>query len=157
MNRLPAAVVSVASVALAAVVGGQYGPQHPREAIWYGSLRKPSFTPPGAAIGITWGVLETLLCITGYRLLRGQSGGARTIALSCWSLTLGGLAGFPVVFFGRKKLGASTAVAVAMFASTSATAVTAARADPISAAAMTPLVLWTTFAVLLSEELWRRN
>jgi translocator protein len=157
MNRLPAAIVSIASVALAAVVGAQYGPQHPREAIWYASLRKPSFTPPGTAIGIAWGVLETLLCITGYRLLRGQPGNIRTIALGCWSLTLGGLAGFPAVFFGRKKIGESTAVAAAMFASTSATAVTAARVDPISAVAMAPLALWTTFAVLLSEEIWRRN
>jgi tryptophan-rich sensory protein len=157
MNRSTAAIVSVASVALAGLVGGSYGPQRPREATWYSSLRKPSFTPPGAAIAVTWGVLETLLSVTGYRLLTRPGSNARTVALSCWSATLGGLAGYPVMFFGRKKLASSTAVATAMFASTSATAVSAAQTDNVSAVAMTPLVLWTAFAVLLSEELRRRN
>lgn len=157
MNKATAVVVSIASVAAAAVVGGSYGPQQPREAVWYAALRKPSFTPPGPAIGITWGVLETLLCVTGYRLLSRSGGTARITAVACWSVTLGCLAGFPAVFFGRKELGTSTAVATAMFASTSATAMAAARADKVSAVAMTPLVLWTAFAVLLSEELWRRN
>jgi benzodiazapine receptor len=44
-----------------------------------------------------------------------------------------------------------------MLASTSATTLGAARTDGVSAMAMTPLVLWTAFAVLLSEEVWRRN
>jgi len=157
MDRKIAAFVSIASVAGAALVGGSYGPQRPREAVWYGSLRKPSFTPPGSAIGITWGVLETLLCVTGYRLLTRPSSDARTTALAGWVATLGGLAGFPAVFFGGKKLGASATVAAAMFAASSATAVTAARVDETASVAMMPLALWTAFAVLLSEELWRRN
>ena len=157
MNRLTAALVSLASVGAAAAVGASYSPRKPAEAVWYGSLRKPPFTPPGPAIGITWGVLETLLCVTGYRLLTQAEGRPRTVALSCWSVTVSGLAGFQFVFFGRKALGAATAVATAMFASTAATAVSSARADPVSAVAMTPLVLWTAFAVLLSEEIWRRN
>lgn len=157
MNRSAAALVSIASVATAAVVGSRFGPQQPPEAIWYGSLRKPRYTPPGSAIGIVWGVLETLLCVTGYRLLTTPSSAARSTALAGWTATLGGLAGFPAIFFGGKKLGASTAVAGGMVASTAATVATAARADPVAAVAMTPLVLWTAFATLLSEELWRNN
>lgn len=157
MNRSTAAIVSVASVATAALVGAKYGPQRPREAVWYATLRKPSYTPPGAAIGITWGVLETLLCVTGYRLMTRPASTGRVIAVTSWVATLAGLAGYPFMFFGRKKLAASTAVAGAMFASTAATAVSASRIDPVSTAAMTPLTLWTAFAVLLSEEVWRRN
>jgi tryptophan-rich sensory protein len=157
MQKATAALVSLASVAAAAAIGASYGPQRPREAVWYAALRKPSFTPPGAAIGIAWGVLETLLCVTGYRLLTAPRGNARTAALAGWSATLAGLAGFPAVQFGAKKLGSSTAVAGAMLASSAATAATAAQADKVSAFAMTPLVLWTAFATLLSEELWRRN
>jgi tryptophan-rich sensory protein len=157
MDKTTAALVSVASVASAAVVGANFGPQRPREAAWYGALRKPSYTPSGSTIGIAWGVLETLLAVTGYRLLTKPNGTARSVALASWAATLAGLAGYPATFFGGKKLGASAAVATAMCASTAATAVTASRVDEVAAVSMTPLVLWTGFAVLLSEELWRRN
>lgn len=157
MKHSTAAAISILSVAIAGLVGGSYGPQSPRAALWYASLRKPSFTPPGTAIAITWGVLETLLAVTGYRLLVNRASTSRSTALVSWIATLGGLAGYPAVFFGTKKLAASTAVAAGMLGSTSVTAVAAGRADPIAGLAMTPLVLWTAFAVLLSEELLRRN
>ncbi len=157
MEKTTAAVVSVASVAGAAAIGAQFGPQRPREAVWYDTLRKPSYTPSGSTIGIAWGLLETLLAVTGYRLLTRPGTPVRGAALASWAATLAGLAGYPATFFGGKKLGASAAVAAAMCASTTATAATAAKVDEVAAASMVPLVVWTAFAVLLSEELWRRN
>jgi tryptophan-rich sensory protein len=157
MQKSTAALISIASVAAAALVGGSYGPQQPRAAAWYASLRKPSYTPPGTAIGITWGVLETLLCVTGYRLLTAERGPARTTAIGGWTATLAGLAGFPATFFGQRKLGPSTAVSAGMLASAATTVATACQTDPVAAVAMSPLVLWTAFATLLSEELWRKN
>ncbi len=157
VNKITAAVVSIGSVVGAGLVGAQFGPQRPREAIWYASLRKPSYTPPGRAIGLTWGVLETLLCVAGYRLLTKSPSGERGAALTGWYATLAGLAGFPATFFGAKKLGPSAAVATGMMASTSVTALAAARTDKAAALSMTPLVFWTVFATLLSEEVWRRN
>jgi len=157
VNKTAAALTSLAAVLGAGLIGAQFGPQRPREAIWYAALRKPGYTPPGPAIGVAWGVLETLLCVTGYRLLTGPDSPARSGALAGWVATLGGLAGYPAVFFGAKQLGPSAAVATGMMAATTATAVSAARADPVAAAAMAPLVVWTAFAVLLSEEVWQRN
>jgi tryptophan-rich sensory protein len=157
MNRALAAIVSVTSVAVAGIVGGSYGPQQPRAAVWYASLRKPPFTPPGPVIGVTWGVLEMLLCFTGYRLMTKPAGNDQPIALVGWVATLGCLAGYPATFFGKRKLVPSAAVATAMLVSTSATAAASVHTDRSAALAMTPLVVWTSFAVLLSEELWRRN
>lgn len=154
----PAAVaLSIGGVLAAGLIGASFGPQHPREAVWYASLRKPSYTPPGPAIGGVWGVLETLLCVTGYRVLTAPPSVPRTVALASWTATLAGLAGFPAEFFGRKQLGGSTAVAASMFAAASVTASAAARVDTVAALATAPLVLWTGFATLLSEEIWRRN
>ena len=152
-----AAVLAVGAVATAGLVGGHFGPQHVRTAAWYAKLRKPPFTPPGPVIGGVWGVLEILLCVTGYRLLTRRTSMSRSAALACWSADLAGLAGFPVVFFGRKALGTSATVSSALFASATATAAVSAQVDPVAAVAATPLVLWTAFATLLSEELWRRN
>ncbi len=157
MDRIIAALISIASVATAGMIGASYGPQRPREAAWYASLRKPPYTPPGPAIGITWGVLETLLCVVGYRLLAKPTSVARSVGLGGWLGTLAGLAGYPASFFGSKRLGASTAVAAAMLASTATTATAAEGVDRPAAIAMMPLVVWTGFAVLLSEEIWRRN
>jgi tryptophan-rich sensory protein len=157
MKPASAAAAAIGAVATAALIGGSFGPQQPRAALWYAGLRKPNYTPPGPLIGAVWSVLDILLCITGYRLLRGRPSPVRTIALTCWAADLAGLAGFPATFFGARSLGPSTAVSTGLFASASATAATAVHVDPVAAAASTPLVLWTAFATLLSEELWRRN
>ncbi len=157
MPTVEALALSIGAVATAAIIGGSFGPQRPSAAIWYASLRKPRYTPPGPAIGATWGVLETLLCVAGTRLLTAPPSVPRAVALSGWAATLAGLAGFPAVFFGRRRLGPSTAAAAGMCAAATATAVAAARVDPLAAAATAPLTAWTAFAVLLSEELWRRN
>lgn len=157
MKPALAAATAIGAVVTAACIGGKFGPQQPRAAIWYAGLRKPSYTPPGPVIGTVWSVLDILLCVTGYRLLTRGRGMRRNLALACWSADLAGLAGFPFTFFGRRTLGPSTAIATGMFASASATAAAAAQVDPVAGLASTPLVLWTAFATLLSEELWRRN
>jgi tryptophan-rich sensory protein len=157
MRTNTAIVASIGAVAAAALIGGSQGPQKLRAAAWYARLRKPSYTPPGAAIGLTWGVLETLLCVAGARLLTRPPSAARSVAVASWSATLLGLAGYPALFFGQRRLAASAAAAAGMFAATAATAASARSIDKVATGAMLPLTLWTGFAVVLSEELWRRN
>lgn len=157
MKASTAALLAIGSVAGAAFVGAQYGPQNPGTGVWYARLRKPSFTPSGKLIGGVWSVLDILLCVTGYRLLRADRSPARSVALAGWIGDLAGLAGFQPVFFGARRLGGGTAVSGGLFASATATAAASTYADPVAAVAATPLVVWTAFATLLSAELWRRN
>ena len=157
MNKIAAASLSTGAVVTANLVGRRYGPQHPRTALWYASLRKPSYTPPGPVIGAAWMVLDTLLCVAGYRLLTTRPSPMRNAAAAAWGVNVLGIAGFPWVFLGRKDLGASTAVSGGMLASAAAAVGTSACVDPIAAATEAPLVAWLGFATLLSEEIWRRN
>lgn len=157
MDRQAAIVVSGAGVFVAAVTGARNGPQRPSTAAWYARLRKPGYTPPGPLIGAAWGVLETLLAATGYRLLRAPASTARDGAVAAWALTLVGLAGYPWLFFRRRRLASSTGAAGAMLASAAGLAYAARKADPPAAAMTIPLLLWLGFATVLSEELWRRN
>jgi tryptophan-rich sensory protein len=157
MNRNTAALLAGAAVLAAAVIGGQNGPQRPRTALWYARLRKPAYTPPGPAIGATWGVLETLLAATGYRLLRQPPTQTRSAALASWGCSLLGLAGFPALFFGRKRLGLSTAASGAMLAATAGTALLARDIDRPAAVLSLPLLGWLGFATVLSGDLYRRN
>ena len=141
----------------AATIGGQAGPQQPRAAIWYARLRKPSFTPPGPAIGAAWTVLYGLIGFAGYRLLRTPPRPRRTVALAGWGATVAGIALFPQLFFGRRDLVTSGAVTAGMLAASATTVAAAAALDPPAARAMSPVVAWVSFALLLNEELWRRN
>ena len=157
MNKSASALVAGLAVLGCGAVGSMNGPQRPRAAFWYLRLRKPGYTPPGPAIGATWGVLEILLIVTGYRLLRDRRSKRRAVALAGWALTLAGLAGFPWLFFRQQRLGSSTLAASGMLASAATTALAARKIDAPAAGLTTPLIAWLTFATLLSEELRRRN
>ena len=157
MRAFTCAWIAGLSVGAAALAGGANGPQRPRAALWYLRLRKPGYTPPGPAVGATWGVLEVLLAASGYRLLRAPTSRARTTALTGWALTLAGLAGFPWLFFRERRLGASTVAAGAMLGAAATSAVAARRVDGPAAGLATPVVAWLAFATALSEELLRRN
>ncbi|MGI4943406.1 MAG: TspO/MBR family protein [Janthinobacterium lividum] len=157
MKNTLAALASFGPVIAATVAGGRHGPQSPVNGIWYASLRKPSYTPPGPAFGAAWTVLDGLLATAGYRLMKAPSSPARSLALAGWGLSTAGLAGYPWVFFGRKKLDASLAVTGAMLLAAGGTVAAAREVDRPAAAMGVPLVLWLGFATLLSEEIWRRN
>lgn len=157
MDKLQAGLIAGGAVAAATLVGARHGPQHPRTAVWYFSLRKPRFTPPGPVIGAVWTALDVLLAISGTRVMVAPSSPMRSAALGFWSLNLAGIAGYPWVFFGRKRLGASIAVSGAMLVSATSYVATAAQVDRKAAAMGVPLAVWVGLATLLSEELWRRN
>ena len=157
MNKQLAGAVAVGGVLTAAALGARNGPQRPRTALWYARLNKPSLTPPGPLIGAVWGTLELLLAGAGYRLLRAPSTEARNAAVGSWALTLIGLAGYPWLFFRRKRLGESAVASASMLAAALGTAAAAREVDRPASAMTVPLLLWLGFATVLSEELWRRN
>ncbi len=157
MQKTTTALVSSTAVLTAAALGARNGPQRPLTALWYALLQKPDYTPPGSIIAPVWGTLEVLLAATGYRLLRAPRSMTRGAALASWGVTLAGLAGYPWLFFGKKRLGASTLASGTMLASATGMAVAAREIDKPAAAMTVPLLLWLGLATLLSEELWRRN
>ncbi len=142
-----------------AIVGRRNAPDpsHPRIRRWYRRLDKPGFTPPDAAFGAVWPVLETGLAIGGYRLLRKPSGTARNTAVALWLVNTAMVGGWTQLFFREKKLGASAAASGAMVASGAAYVAAAARVDKPAAAVGVPFVAWLGFATLLAERIWRDN
>ena len=81
----------------------------------------------------------------------------RAAAVGCWGLTVAGIAGYSWVFFGRKQLGASAAVAGGMMATAAGMVAASSHVDKPAALANVPLLAWLGFAGLISEELVRRN
>ncbi len=142
-----------------AIVGRRNAPDpsHPGIRRWYRRLDKPGFTPPDAAFGAVWPVLETGMAVGGYRLLRQPSGPARNTALGVWLINTAMVGGWTQLFFREKKLGASAAVSAAMVASSAAYVSAAARVDKPAAAVGVPFVAWLGFATLLAGRIWRDN
>ena len=159
MDRVAAAAIAGGAVVAAQASGGRFAPtpSRPRTAAWYAALRKPSFTPPGPVFGVAWTVLDTLLGYAGYRLLTARPGPARQLALGFWGLNVAGIGGFSWVLFGKKRLGAATGVTAAMVASSVGVVAASRRVDDRAALACVPLAAWVVFALVLQEEVWRRN
>ncbi|MEH3123530.1 MAG: tryptophan-rich sensory protein [Sphingomonas phyllosphaerae] len=132
-------------------------PSHPGIRGWYRRLDKPGYTPPDAAFGAVWPVLETGLAAGGYRLLRQPSGSARNAAVGLWLLNTAMVGGWTRLFFREKRLGASAAASGAMVVTGAAYVATAAKVDRLAAVAAVPFVTWLGFATLLAERIWRDN
>ena len=68
-----------------------------------------------------------------------------------------GVALHPYLLFGRRDLRSSTVLVTAETAAAMTLVATAWRVDRKAALSQLPLAVWTSFADLLNEELWRRN
>ncbi len=153
---LAAAIASLAWV-WPAIAGRRWGPQHFASGIWYRLLRKPAFQPPDVAFPVAWGLIDAALAVGGYRLLRHGDSPMRRRALGWWALNVGLIGGWSALFFGRRGLASSTALAAAMVGSGAAYVTEARRVDPPAAAAGVPFVAWVGFATVLTAAIWRRN
>lgn len=156
----PAALAIVATVLGVSAVLGRCNapdPSHPGIRRWYKRLDKPAYTPPDAAFGAVWPVIQTGLAVGGYRLLRQPAGGARNLAVGLWLLNTGMIGGWTELFFRRKELGPSAAASGAMIATGAVYVAAAARVDRPAAATGVPFVAWLGFAALLAERIWERN
>lgn len=159
MQKFVAGLAGFGAVIVAQLCGGRFAPTpaHPRTALWYASLRKPTFTPPGPAFGAAWTGLDALLGYSSYRLLIAPRSPRRLLALSSWAATVLGVAGFSWVLFGRRRLDEALGVTVGMVGAAAAAIGTASLVDRRAAWANAPLFGWLLFATVLQEEVWRRN
>ncbi|WP_254606542.1 TspO/MBR family protein, partial [Sphingomonas bacterium] len=119
LSRPVAFAIVAAVLGTSAVLGRRNAPDrsHPGIRRWYGRLDKPGYTPPDAAFGAVWPLLETGLAVGGYRLLRRPSGAARDTAVGLWLANAAMVGGWTELFFRRRQLGASAAASGATIAS----------------------------------------
>ncbi len=157
LSRPLAAAVSAAALAWPMAAARRWGPQRFAQGIWYRLLHKPGFKPPDPVIPLAWGVIDTALAVGAYRLLRRPSSAPRNRALGFWALNVALVGGWSALFFGRRNLPASTAVAAVMVGSGAAYVAQARQVDSPAAAAGVPFVAWVAFATVLTAAIWQRN
>jgi tryptophan-rich sensory protein len=159
LSRWASVVVVAVVLGASAAVGRRNAPDasHPQTRRWYQRLNKPAFTPPDAAFGAVWPVLEAGLGVGAYRLLRQPPSTARTVSLNLWLLNTAMIGGWTQLFFRERKLGPSAAASGAMIVSGAGYVAAAARVDRTAAAVGVPFVAWLGFATLLAERIWAKN
>lgn len=152
---IPAAIAVTAT----AVVGGLAS--GPAASPWYQSLRKPAYQPPRQAFPIVWPVLYADIAVVSSNTLdqmaRAGQKSERRRYLVALMINLVLNAGWPWLFFDRRRLGTSAIAAAVLTASSAdltrrATAVQGRRAAPLL---MYPI--WCAFATALSGHVWFLN
>lgn len=152
------AVFSTAVVGGAAVAGSL---ATDADSLWYKTLRKPEWQPPREAFPIVWLALYASAVITSTQVLnRHERDGEPEEASSYRRALVVNMAlnaGWSYVFFRRRDLGTAAIGAGLLAASTASLARRAGRAGRGKALCLLPYAAWTTFAAVLSADIWLRN
>ena len=156
LQRWPGAVLAVLlceGVGILAAIATQSS-----VTMWYPTLAKPVFTPPGWVFGPVWTLLYALMGIAvwlvgrrGWTTLGVQS----AVGLFVLQLGLNGLWSF--AFFGIQSASGGLIVIVLLWI---VIAVTTARFFQLQRTAgwlMVPYLLWVTYATVLNGAIWWMN
>jgi len=124
---------------------------------WYGSLKKPKWTPPNGIFAPVWFVLYALMGFAAWLVWRpeGFSGAPVTLGLFVLLLLLNVL--WSYLFFGRQKPGAAFFEILLHWIVILATVVAFWRVRPAAGLLMLPCLFWVGFAAVLNFRLWRMN
>ena len=145
----------VAACFAAALVGSAFtAPSVPE---WYGSLARPSFTPPAWLFGPIWSVLYLAMAVAGWLVWRRQRESFTTLpqALFGGQLVLNVL--WSILFFGLQAPGIALVEILILWAGIFATLLSFWRISTIAGWLFVPYLAWVSFAIILNFEIWRLN
>ena len=125
--------------------------------LWYRSLRKPAFQPPGWVFGPVWTALYGTIAYSGYRIWRAPKSPARTRALALWGTQLALNAAWTPLFFRAHRPRAALADLIALDAAAGAYTAAAAAVDPRAAKVVAPYLAWLGFATTLNGAIVVKN
>jgi tryptophan-rich sensory protein len=159
LSPLLAGGIVLGVLTLSALVGWQNAPDrsHPDIRSWYQRLDKPGFTPPDAAFGTVWPILEAGMAVGGYRLLRRPSSPRRNASIALWLATNGMIAGWTRLFFRDRALGGSAVASGVMLATATSYLAATHKVDRVAQVVGLPLTAWLSFATVLATRVWQRN
>ncbi|WP_338760139.1 TspO/MBR family protein [Nocardia vulneris] len=145
--RTGAAVAATALIGSAAAGPGS---------AWYRRVDKPGYQPPSAVFPIAWTLLYGDIAVTSAYALDNAAEPEKRSLRAALAVNLVLNASWSWVFFRAHRLGAATAVAAALTASSADLSRRVATTHPVGrACAAYPA--WCAFATVLSAGIWRRN
>ncbi|MEU4874456.1 TspO/MBR family protein [Streptomyces sp. NPDC021608] len=143
-----------AAVAATAVVGGK---AVDADSVWYKTLDKPSWQPPGWAFGVVWTPLYASVAWAAGRALAKSRGPARRRLVTDLATDLALNAGWNLAFFGLRSPSAGVAGTLALDAANVRLLRTVAQVDKAAGRALVPYTVWCGFATALNASIARRH
>ncbi len=126
---------------------------------WLPTLDLPPYQPPGWVFGPVWTLLYALMGISISTVRRARPAGdddrRRAERLFAVQLACNGL--WSLLFFGRRSPRAGLADAAALVIALVATVVAIGRVSRVAALVLLPYLAWSTFALVLTADITRRN
>lgn len=125
-------------------------------AYWRG-LNRPAKAPPAWVFPTVWTGLNVLQVWADLRILNNREAAERKTLLGLRAVNWLLYALFTPAFFRARSPVAGEAVTLAEGVTAGATVALLARSDPLAAAALAPLTLWTAYASLIGAEVASSN
>lgn len=126
--------------------------------VWYATLNKPSFNPPGWLFGPVWVLLYTLMGIAAYLIWQklGESNIARG-AIILFFVHLAFNALWSILFFGLHNPFLAFLEIILLWGMILALIILFYQVDKRAAYLFIPYILWVSFAAVLNFSIWRLN
>jgi translocator protein len=125
--------------------------------VWYDSIEKPYWNPPGWLFGPVWAILYTLMGIASWLVWKKHGFFQAKAALTAFlvQLFLNGL--WSQIFFGMQEIGWAFAEIILLLAAIIVTTVLFFEKNRIAGWLMTPYIMWVSFATALNGTIWWLN
>jgi len=143
-------LIGIVLVTFCAPLAGIFSPP----GVWYASLSKPTWNPPGWIFGPVWTVLYMMMAMAAW-LVWKRDGWRQALWLYVIQLALN--AAWTPIFFGAQQIGWAFAVSTALWLAIMFMLLTFLRVSKVAGWLLMPYLAWVTFAAFLNFTLWRMN
>lgn len=124
---------------------------------WYGTLAKPSWTPPNKVFGPVWSLLYLLMAIAAWKVWANYGFSKASLPLAFFGFQLLLNLAWPFLFFGKRNPKAAFIDICILWVIVLVTLITFWQHDQISGCLFIPYILWVTYAVTLNYGIIRLN
>lgn len=161
-RRPPSWLALVGWIALALLAGAVGGVASLDAGLFYGTLDKPTWAPPGSVFGPVWTALYVLMGIAAWLVWRAWpetqadlTTRRRALALFVVQLALNAL--WTWLFFAWRQGALAFGEIVLLWLAVAITAWQFSRVRPLAGWCLVPYLGWVSFATALTWAVWQRN
>ena len=124
---------------------------------WYVALAKPPLTPPDWLFPVAWAIIYVLLGLAAATVLNARGARGRWPAVALFAVEIVALAAWQPLFFGAHRIAAALGLIGFLLVCGIATTLLFGRVRPGAAWLMAPLLVWVSFAGVLTWRIGQLN